>query len=167
RPEIAPQTYQDRRFLLSEWVVMTSTVAVRRDTASGAGAFVDKLYSCSDYEWFWRVICIARRVKYVPVPLTIVHDGPLGMARALREQSRIRDNLRAMASSIRWMEARPETASKCSVPLRRWRAREFKQLVRLNIDQRRYPSAVSELSRYLAEYISGRFLYLPVSRKAR
>jgi glycosyltransferase involved in cell wall biosynthesis len=166
-PDVAEERYADPYHLLTEWAIVTSTVAVRGMTAERAGKFIENLYSCSDYEWFWRVVALSRRIGYLGEALTIMHNGPSGMARALPEPQRLRDNIRAMASAIAWLESAPEIPAAYAATLRLWRDRELKELVRAELAEQRYLGALRAAGNALAERISGRFRYVPVSRSTR
>ena len=162
--DISPEKFEDKTFLLGGWNIAATTLAVRRDTYDRTGGFIENLYSCSDYEFFWRALALSRKIRYMPMPLANMHNGPLGMARALSPEKRLRDNLRAMASAILWMENHAEVPPVLAQDLGRWRDREFKELVRTSYSQGHMAQALKELLIYARERFCPGYWYIPKER---
>jgi len=163
-PDINKEQYESKFFLLADWRVQTSALAMKRELYNETGTFNETLYSCSDFEFWWRAIALSRGIRYIPRPLTSVHAGPGGMARALPEIERLRDNLRAMGSAISWMKGRPDVPKDLVVALDRWRTREWKQLIHVSRETSRYSTFCTEAARFLLSRGTGAFNHMPRPR---
>lgn len=163
-PDRAHGFYESPAALFTHWCIKTSSVALRASLYHQVGGFIENLYSCSDYEFFWRAAFASRQIGYVDEPLVDIHHGALGMARKLPTHARLRDNLRAMASAIDWMRARQGQGGEAQRLLAAWRSREFRALIRESIKRGALPDLMQDIAAFSLEAISGRYHYAPHGR---
>ncbi|MCP1677142.1 glycosyltransferase involved in cell wall biosynthesis [Natronocella acetinitrilica] len=94
----------DVGWLLKSMRIKTSTVLVRRRCLEEMDVWFDeRLRTCEDYEFFWRLVARAKKIAYDPVPRVICHDTPGSLTKQDR-RPQLRDHIRARASVLRWIE---------------------------------------------------------------
>ncbi len=97
----------ERDWLCGTFALKTSTVAVRRSLLEATGMlFAEDRRTCEDYHLFWPAIMAARRIGFLPEPLTEIHETDGSLTRTDNYTELLSDNIRIQTRVLRWAAAR-------------------------------------------------------------
>ena len=104
RSPIPAADFTNKEFLFSHWATKQSTVLFRKSLIGKTdGLLREDLRTCQDYEYFWKLILVARQIGYVAEPVVDITLSDDGLSRTDTKINRLYDNITAMDSVIRWI----------------------------------------------------------------
>ncbi|MCD6671507.1 MAG: glycosyltransferase family 2 protein [Burkholderiaceae bacterium] len=99
---------EDRKRMLSIFGVKTSTVCFRHSLLDGTGFFREDLHTCEDYELFWRLIAVSRRIAYLTDNLVTVVESANSLTAVTDPLDRRKDDALAISSALTWIRTRSD-----------------------------------------------------------